>query len=292
MTNWTIGTDSYWSQPLDRLLMSLGSTSDGLTTADAQQRLAQYGPNVLETEEKATALGLFLSQFKSPIVLILLFATGVSAATQEWVDAVIILLIVLGSALLSFFQEYSANTAAEKLRAQVTINATVLHDDRSQSIPAEEVVPGDVVLLSAGSLVPADGVLLEARDFYVNQAVLTGKTFPVAKTLDPVPVETSLSERTNCVFMGTNVRSGSGRALIVQTGTGTAFGQIAERLTLRPPETEFERGIRRFGYLLTEVMFVLVLIVFAVNVFFHKPVLDSLLFSIALAVGLTPLLSC
>ena len=149
-------------------------------------------------------------------------------------------------------------------------------------------MPGDVVLLSAGSLVPADGVLLEARDFYVNQAVLTGETFPVEKQPGPVAAEAGLTERTNCVFMGTNVRSGSARALIVQTGAATAFGQIAERLTLRPPETEFERGIRRFGYLLTEVMLVLVLIVFAVNVFFHKPVLDSLLFSIALAVGLTP----
>jgi Mg2+-importing ATPase len=278
----------YWSEPPERLQAALHSTANGLTTADAQQRLAQYGPNVLQARERATPLKLFLGQFKSPIVLILLFATGVSAATQEWVDAVIILAIVLGSALLSFFQEYSANTAAEKLRAQVTAKTTVLRDGQLQSIPAEEVVPGDVVLLSAGSLVPADGVLLEARDFYVNQAVLTGETFPVAKTPDPVAVGASLAERTNCVFMGTNVRSGSARALIVQTGTSTAFGQIAERLTLRPPETEFERGIRRFGYLLTEVMFVLVLIVFAVNVFSHKPVLDSLLFSIALAVGLTP----
>jgi Mg2+-importing ATPase len=288
MTNRTIGTDSYWSQPLDGLLASLESTSDGLTSSDAQQRLAQHGHNVLHTREKATALRLFLGQFKSPIVVILLFATGVSAVTQEWVDAVIILAIVLGSALLSFFQEYSANTAADKLRAQVMVRTTALRDGQAQPIPAEEVVPGDVVLLSAGSLVPADGVLLEARDFYVNQAVLTGETFPVEKTPDPTAAQASLAERTNCVFMGTNVRSGSARVLVVQTGTGTAFGQIAERLTLRPPETEFERGIRRFGYLLTEVMFVLVLIVFAVNVFFHKPVLDSLLFSIALAVGLTP----
>jgi Mg2+-importing ATPase len=288
MTSRTIGTDSYWSQRLDRLLASLGSTSDGLTSSDAQQRLTQHGHNVLQTKEKATALRLFLGQFKSPIVLILLFATSVSAVTQEWVDAVIILAIVLGSALLSFFQEYSANTAADKLRAQVTVTTTALRDGQPQSIPAEDIVPGDVVLLSAGSLVPADGVLLEARDFYINQAVLTGETFPVAKTPDATAAQASLAERTNYVFMGTNVRSGNARALIVQTGTETAFGQIAERLTLRPPETEFERGIRRFGYLLTEVMFVLVLVVFAVNVFFYKPVLDSLLFSIALAVGLTP----
>jgi Mg2+-importing ATPase len=300
----TTGASQYWSQPLDSLLTALRSTTGGLSMAEAEQRLGEFGPNALEAREKATALGLFLNQFKSPIILILLFATGVSAVTKEWVDALIILVIVLGSAVLSFVQEYNANTAAEKLRAQVKIKATVLRDGQPQSVPAEEVVPGDVVLLSAGSLVPADGVLLEARDFYVNQAVLTGETFPVEKKPGPlaalrlrsgqgsgqapVAAQASLAERINCVFMGTNVRSGSARALIVQTGAATAFGQIAERLTLRPPETEFERGIRRFGYLLTEVMMVLVLIVFAVNVFFHKPVLDSLLFSVALAVGLTP----
>jgi Mg2+-importing ATPase len=288
MTDGLTSPHQYWSQPPDSLLVELHSTPEGLSTDEARQRLAQFGPNVLKAREKATALELFLNQFKSPIILILLFATGVSAVLGEWVDALIVLVIVLGSAVLSFVQEYSANTATERLRAQVKIKATVLRDGQPQSVPAEEVVPGDVVLLSAGSLVPADGVLLEARDFYVNQAVLTGETFPVEKKPDPVSAHAGLTERTNCVFMGTNVRSGSARALIVQTGKATAFGQIAERLTLRPPETEFERGIRRFGYLLTEVMLLLVLIVFAVNVFFQKPVLDSLLFSVALAVGLTP----
>jgi Mg2+-importing ATPase len=278
----------YWSLAAGDLLASLHSKPEGLSAEEAAQRLSQLGPNTLEVKKKATALGLFLSQFKSPIVLILLFATGVSAVLKDWVDALIILAIVLGSALLSFFQEYSASTAAEKLRAQVTVKATVLRDGQPKSILAEEVVPGDVVQLSAGNLVPADGVLLEARDFFVNQAVLTGETFPVEKRLGPVAAQAGLTERTNCVFMGTNVRSGSARVLIVQTGAATTFGQIAKKLTLRPPETEFERGIRRLGYLLTEVMFVLVIAVFAANVFFKKPVLDSLLFSIALAVGLTP----
>jgi Mg2+-importing ATPase len=280
--------EQYWSQPAPSLLAALHTTPDGLSTVEAGQRLENYGPNLLQAKEKASALRFFLNQFRSPIILILLFATGVSAVTQDWVDALIILAIVLGSALLSFFQEYSANNAAEQLRAKVTVKATVLRDGEPQQVPAEQVVPGDVVQLSAGSLVPADGILLEARDFFVNQAVLTGETFPVEKLPGEVASGAILTQRTNCVFMGTNVRSGSGRALVVQTGTTTAFGQIADRLTLRPPETEFERGIRRFGYLLTEVMLVLVLIVFAANVFFHKPVLDSLLFSVALAVGLTP----
>lgn len=288
MTDNNTQLKQYWGQPQDNLLAALGSTPNGLSAAEARRRLEEFGPNLLEAKEEATTLGLFLNQFKSPIVVILLFATGVSAVLKDWIDALIILAIVLGSALLSFIQEYSASTAAEKLRAQVTIKASVLRDGSQESIPAEEVVPGDVVLLSAGSLVPADGVVLEARDFFVNQAVLTGETFPVEKNPGPVAAQASLAERTNCVFMGTNVRSGSAQALIVQTGTATAFGHIAERLTLRPPETEFERGIQRLGYLLSEVMFVLVLAVFAVNVFFHKPALDSLLFSIALAVGLTP----
>jgi len=280
--------EHYWSQPMPSLLTALQAAPDGLSSGEARRRLDAYGPNVLQDKRKVSAIGLFLNQFRSPIVLILVFATGVSAVTQDWVDALIILIIVLGSALLSFFQEYGANNAAEKLRAQVTIKAMVRRHGASQQIPAEELVPGDVVQLSAGSLVPADSVLLEADDLFVNQAVLTGETFPVEKSPGEIAPEATLTQRTNCVFMGTNVRSGSGHALVVQTGTGTAFGQIAKRLTLRPPETEFERGIRHFGYLLTEVMLVLVLLVFAANVLFNKPVLDSLLFSVALAVGLTP----
>jgi Mg2+-importing ATPase len=278
----------YWSQPLGTLLAALDAVPGGLTTEEAERRLSRFGHNVLEARERATALRLFLNQFKSPIVLILLAATAVSAVLQDWVDALIILAIVLGSAALSFLQEYNASNATERLRARVQIRSTVLRDGQPQSIPAEEVVPGDVVVLSAGSLVPADGVLLEARDFHVNQAVLTGEAFPLEKSPGLVAAKAGLAQRTNCVFMGTNVRSGSARALIVETGERSAFGQIAERLALRPPETEFERGIRRFGFLLTQVMFILVLAIFAINVLFHKPILDSLLFSVALAVGLTP----
>ena len=200
----------------------------------------------------------------------------------------IVVAIVVASALLSFVQEYSASHAVEKLRAQVTIKTNLLRDGKLQPIPAEEVVPGDVVLLSAGSLIPADGIVLEARDFFVNQAVLTGETFPVEKKAGLVDAQAGMSERINTVFMGTSARSGTARVLVVQTGTSTAFGQIAERLTLRPPETEFERGIRRFGYLLTQIMIVLVLAVFAINVFLAKPPIDSLLFAIALAVGIAP----
>ena len=281
-------SDTFWELPTATLFDALQTTREGLLAPVAAERLEEFGANALTPAHRATALGLFLNQFRSPIVLILLFATGISAVLQDWLDALIILLIVLGSAILSFIQEYNAGNAAEKLKAQVQVRATALRDGKPQSIPASDIVPGDVVLLSAGSLIPADGVLLEAKDFFVNQAVLTGETFPVEKSPGVALAGAGLAERSNVVFMGTNVRSGTARALIVKTGRGTAFGQIADRLALRPPETEFERGIRQFGYLLSEVMFVLVLAVFAINVYFHKPVLDSLLFSIALAVGLTP----
>jgi Mg2+-importing ATPase len=287
-TSQTASLGSYWSQSADQLLAALGSRADGLSGDEAARRLAEYGPNALKARRRAAPLALFFNQFKSPIILLLLVATLLSAVLQDWTDAAIILVIVLGSAILSFTPEYRAGNAAEKLRARVSPRVTALRDGQVVSVPAEDVVSGDVLQLSAGSLIPADCLLVEARDFFVNQAVLTGETFPVEKQPGVVGAAAGLAERTNCVFMGTNVRSGSARVLVVQTGAATAFGQIAERLTLRPPMTEFERGIRRLGYLLSEVTLLLVFAVFAINVLFHKPPLDSLLFSLALAVGLTP----
>ncbi len=282
------GIPLYWSRPSADVLAELDGTPDGLNATEARARLQRYGPNALAPRRRATALTTFLRQFRSPLVLILVFAAAVSAIVADWTDAAIVIVIVIASAALTFFQEHTANNAVEALRAQVTVKATVVRDGRPQLVPAEDVVPGDVVLLSAGSLIPADGIVLDARDFFVNQAVLTGETFPVEKKSGPVSARAGLSERVNCVFMGTSARSGTARALIVHTGAGTAFGQIARRLTLRPPETEFERGIRRFGNLLTQIMTVLVLAVFAANVILDKPVIDSLLFAIALAVGIAP----
>jgi len=278
----------YWSHVPDDLLRETGSTVDGLNTSEAKDRLQRFGANSLKARRHDTPLRMFLSQFTNPLVLILIFAAVVSAIVQEWVDTAIVLIIVTASAMLSFTQEYSASHAVEKLRSQVTLKTIVLRDKQRQTIPAEEVVPGDIVLLSAGSLVPADGIVLETKDFFVNQAVLTGETFPVEKQAGAVSEGAGLAERINMVFMGTNVRSGTARVLITQTGTGTAFGQIADRLTLRPPETEFERGIRKFGYLLTQIMFVLVTVIFVINTLLDKPIIDSLLFAIALAVGIAP----
>jgi P-type Mg2+ transporter len=282
------GPGTYWSATTERLLFDLQSTSNGLHQDEAKRRLEQYGPNSIKAASQTTALWLFLSQFKSPLVLILVFAAVISAISGEWPDAVIVLTIILGSTTLGFAQEYRAGHAIEKLRSKVLVRSNVMREGKSAEILSRQIVPGDVVLLSAGSLIPADGIVLEANDLFVNQAVLTGEVFPVEKKPGRVEENASLMERTNCVYMGTSVRSGTASVLIVQTAKSTVFGQISERLQLRPPETEFERGVQQFGYLLTRVMLVIVVVVLAVNLFRDKPAMDSLLFALALAVGLTP----
>jgi len=220
--------DAYWTLTTDQLLSELHTTRNGIQQVDAESLIKQYGANTLKVQRQTTAFGLLLSQFKSPLVLILIFASIVSAFVGEWTDAIIILAVVLGSTLLGFVQEYQASNAVEKLRSQVTIKSSVLRSGKPQLVPSEQIVPGDVVLLSAGSLIPADGIVLETNDFFVNQAVLTGETFPVEKTPGIVPPKASLADRTNCVFMGTSVRSGTAHVLMVQTGKSTVFGGIAE----------------------------------------------------------------
>ncbi len=244
--------DAYWSIAPDALLATLAASPDGLEDAEAQRRLERYGRNAIRAQEQATPFALFVNQFKSPLVLILVFAAIVSVIVGQWTDATIVLVVVFGSTVLGFVQEYRASNAVEKLRAQVTIKSNVLRGGRPKLLPSEQIVRGDVVLLSAGSLIPADGVVLSAHDFFVNQAVLTGETFPVEKRASPVGAKAGLAERTNCVFIGTSAGSGTARVLIVETGTATMFGQIAHRLSLRPADTEFERGVRRFGNLLTQ----------------------------------------
>jgi P-type Mg2+ transporter len=280
--------DAYWSLPADELMAKLDSDASGLSGRKAGVRLKLHGPNTLDATKRATALGLFFNQFKSPLVLILMVASIISMFAREWVDAAVVLAIVLGSTILGFAQEYIAGNAIEKLRSKVTIRSSILRDGEPKALPSRRVVQGDLVLLSAGSLIPADGVVLQAKDFFVNQAVLTGETFPVEKKPGVVTARASLTERSNCVFMGTSASSGTAVVLIAQTGKATVFGQIAGKLALRPPMTEFERGIQRFGFLLTRIMLVMVIAVLAINIFLAKPPIDSLLFALALAVGLTP----
>jgi Mg2+-importing ATPase len=279
---------AFWSVPATDLLQHLQTAAEGLTSAQARERLRRYGANRLRSKKRTNSLTLFLAQFKSPIVLILLFAAILSLFLQDHADALIILTIILASALLSFWQERGAADAVEKLLAIVETKTTVLYDGRQQEIPVEEIVPGDIVILHAGDVIPGDCLLLDARDLFVDEAALTGETYPAEKAVGVLPPETPLSQRTNALFLGTHVVSGMGKAVIVYTGQDSEFGKVSERLRLRPPETEFERGVRHFGYLLMEVTLLLVLAIFAINVYLHRPVLDAVLFALALAVGLTP----
>jgi P-type Mg2+ transporter len=278
----------FWSVPSLELLQQLQTTPQGLMSDEVQRRLLRYGSNLLKPKKKSDALTLLFAQFKSPIILILIFAAGLSLFLHNPIDATIILVIVLVSGFLGFWQERGAVNAVEKLYAIVQIKATVVRNGDPKEVPIEEVVPGDMVFIKASDVVPGDCLLLESKDLFVDEATLTGETYPVEKSIGILPPETPLSQRTNSLFMGTHVVSGSARAVVIRTGKETEFGKVSERLKLRPPETEFERGVRRFGYLLMEITLVLVIAVFAINVYFARPVLESFLFALALAVGLTP----
>jgi Mg2+-importing ATPase len=280
--------DDCWARTPESLLEQVGSTQQGLSYAEAAERLRKFGPNRLSEEGGLSRIEVLLRQVASPLQLLLVFAAIVAAATGELTNAAIVLTILCASALVGYRREYSARAAAAALRERVKVRTTVIRDGTKHSLPAEEIVPGDVVLLSAGSLVPADCLVLEATDCYVSEAVLTGESFPVEKAPSVLPAETPLPQRSNCVYLGTNVRSGTLRCVAVRTGQATQFGNIAQRLTLRPPENEFERGTRRFGYMLTSAMLVIVLVVFVAHMLAARPVVDTLLFAVALAVGLSP----
>ncbi len=276
------------SKPVMQLLEKLETSSTGLSNEQVITRLKKFGPNQLKKQKKSDAFSLFLLQFKSPIIIILLFAAVLSLVLQDSTDAIIIFVIIFVSSMLGFFQEHRATNAVKKLLAMVRITSIVIRDGIQKEIPSEEIIPGDIVLLSAGSKIPADCIILESRDLFVNEAVLTGETFPVEKTQNWISVEVPISKKTNTLFMGTNVISGNSKAVVVKTGLETEFGKVSYRLRFRPPETEFEYGVRKFGYFLTQVTLILVIAIFAINVYLARPVLESFLFSVALAVGLTP----
>lgn len=285
--NQLISTTPFWSIPAGDVLQQLQTTQKGLTAAEAELRARRAEPHRHNTG-KPRAFVLLLSQFTDPISLILLFSAGVSLFLQDATDAVIILIILFASGLLSFWQEYSASDSVQKLLARVQVTATALRAGAPQEIPLGGIVPGDMVVLHAGDLIPGDCLLLEAKDLFVDEAVLTGETYPAEKAVGVLPASTPLAQRKNTLFLGTHVISGEAQAVVIAVGTATEFGKISQSLKVRPPATEFERGIRHFGTLLLEITFLLVVSIFAINVYFHRSVLDSLLFALALAVGLTP----
>ena len=261
----------------------------GLSSAEAALRLKQFGPNRLaDPTQRALALQL-LVHFRNPLVLVLLVACVLSALTGDATGALIIGVIVLLSVGLDFVQAHRAGRAAERLALRVAITATVLRDGRTAELPVSDLVPGDLVLLSAGDLVPADAQVLLADDFFVNQAQLTGEAFPVEKRPGgPIPAADAALEAPSAVFMGSSVVSGSARVRLLRTGHATVLGQVATSLARAAPPTAFELGTRQFGLLIMRLTLLLVLFTLLVNLALHRPLLESFLFAVALAVGLTP----
>jgi P-type Mg2+ transporter len=271
------------------LLASLGATESGLTSGEAEQRLEKYGPNEPASTRQLTGLMQFLVFFANPLVIILLFAAIVSGVLGDVIDAAIIAVVVMLSVVLNFVQTSRSQRAAQRLRAQVTPTATVLRDGTWRELPRRQLVPGDVIRLSAGDLVPGDARLLQARDLHAQQAALTGESLPAEKeAVDDADPPAMPAEARNVVLLGTSIVSGTATAVIVATGGRTAFGDIVARLAKRAPETEFDRGLRGFSLLIMRTVVFLVLFVLLVNVAKHRPPLESLLFAVSLAVGLTP----
>ena len=279
---------TFWSSSVEELALQLGSTTNGLSQAEAASRLRTHGPNVLRAHVSRGWIVLLWNQFKSPLVLLLMFAMTLSFLLGETIDAIVVLVVVVASAVLGFVQEYRAGDAVAKLLDVIRVRAQVVRDGLTREVAVEEIVPGDVLVLGAGAVIPADCALIEERDLFVDEATLTGESFPAEKHVGVCAADEAPARRVNALFQGTHVISGTARALVVHTGSSTEFGRIRARLQTAAPATEFERGIQRFGNTLVQLTLVLVLVLFAVNVYFQKPAVDSFLFALALAVGLTP----
>lgn len=280
--------DEPWALESDELMRSLGTTPAGLSADQVRDRLRQHGANRLHGDERSPVLAAVVGQLRNPLLWLLAIAAGIGAAVGEGTNAAVVVAILLLGSSISILQEGRAGRTLARLRERVAPRSWVVRDGALVELPSTELVPGDILVLAAGTLIAADAVLYEAHDLFVAESALTGESFPAEKHVGPAPHGSTLADRVNVVHMGTNVRSGSGRAVIVQTGRHTQLGGLAHRLSLRPPETEFQHGLRRLGYMLLSMMLVLVVAVFAGSaVQGHRPT-DALLFAIALAVGLAP----
>lgn len=283
-----VSSQTFWSLKSEDVLKKLSCTGNGLSGAEAAKRAKQYGPNTIKARSSSSSVILFLRQFKSPLTILLIVAAVLSMALGDFSDAAIILFIILVSSILGFWQERGAVNAVNELLKMVQIRCCIVRDGKEQELPVEQVVPGDIIVLNAGDVIPADSLLLDSQELFIDEAAFTGETYPVEKHTGVITPDAPLSKRSNSLFMGSHVISGKAKAVVIKTGKQTEFGKISESLRLKAPETDFERGIRHFGYMLMEITLLLVLVIFAINILLHKPALDSFLFSLALAIGLTP----
>jgi len=282
------GVQDLFALPPECAISSLGSREVGLSAAEAEERLARNGPNRIADTHRPSVFIEFIKRFRNPLVLVLLFAAAIAAGTGDPASFIVIASIVVISVTLDFVQERRAQIAVEKLRERVSLMVSVLRDGSVQSVRAADLVPGDIVCLTAGDLVPADCRLLVANDLFVNQSLLTGESYPAEKDVTgTVNAETTVVP-TSAVFMGSSVVSGTAHAIVIRTGRQTMLGGIAGALRREPPPTAFAIGLRDFSMLIVRLTVLLVLFVLLVNLLFHRPLLESFLFALALAVGLTP----
>lgn len=278
--------EEFWSKTPDELLRELDSSCTGLSNAVAQSRSTE----LLNKPQSPLKQGLllFFRQYRNPLVLLLVFALILSFSTGTYSDGIIIFIILFLSGIFGFIQEHRASKAAAELRALIQIKTHVLRDGKEFDLPVAQIVPGDILKLEAGDIVAADGLILEAKDLYMNESVLTGESFPSEKNVGILLGETTLIDRKNSVFRGTNVTSGTATVLAVAIGSESELGKIETQIGSISEETAFEKGVKRFGYLLMRVALIMSAIILIVNLTMGRPTLDSLLFALALAVGITP----
>ncbi|WP_156349735.1 HAD-IC family P-type ATPase, partial [Mycobacterium sp. UM_3] len=273
--------------PVDEVLRRLGSSAAGLSGAQAAARLERYGPNAVRTHH-VNVLAVLGRQLRNAVLILLAGTAVVSYFLGDSMQAVIIGIILVASVGLGFINEYRAERAAADLHASVHHNAVVRRDGQFVSLAVTALVPGDVIRLSLGEAVPADVRLIEVNGLECNESILTGESTGSEKSPQPVPSETGLADATNLAFMGTIVSAGEGVGVVYATGKDAEFGRIAAGLDERQPETGFQVGLRRFSYLLLQVAVALMVVILISNLLLRKPIIDSVLFSLAIAVGITP----
>ncbi len=279
----------YVTTRVEIVLERLNTSAIGLSEAEAQRRLEEYGYNEPARKKKRTILFQILSKFTNPLVIVLLIIAGFSLFFGENISAALVILMAAMSVFLSFIQEYRAGKEAEKLSEMVRATATVYRNGKAKEVKIREIVPGDIVDLFAGDMIPADLRIISCKDLFVNQASLTGESFPIEKITEPIhPKSKAISELTNIAFMGSSVVSGTGLGVVVKTGIATQFGELSRRLATMVVETGFDKGIRKFTWLMIRFMFLLVVVIFGTNALLKGNFIEALLFSLAVAVGLTP----
>ena len=280
--------EKFWSYDVDEVLKTIETSKNGLSTEQANQRIEKLGQNLFEEKKSASKLMVFINQFKNPITMILIFAAILSIFLKDYSDGIIILIIIMISALLSYNHESKANDAVKKLLSTVSVTSAVLRDGKFQELDNSKLTIGDIISVKTGDMIPADCLLIEENSLSMDESSLTGETFPVEKNVGKLEEKTALSQRKNSLWMGTHVISGSGKAVIVNLAKDSEFGKITESLDETETDTDFERGIKDFGNLILQVTTILIGLIFLFNIILNKPFLESFMFALALSVGLTP----